>query len=62
MSDIVEDAFYWVKLKPYDDRKPDWEPMQRHRGKWCRCGVIYRFPDDEVEVVGGRIELPLTPS
>ncbi len=46
------------KVKPLPDETitPTWEPMQRSEdGKWFRAGVIYQFPDDEVEEVGERI-------
>lgn len=57
-----ENAFYWVKLKPYDkfkpDRIPDWEPMQRFRGKWLRVGMLHRFTDEETEAVGAELPIP----
>jgi hypothetical protein len=59
---LKDEAFYWVKLKPFSDsRVPGWEPLQHYGGKWHRAGVIYRFSEHEFEEVGAEITAPDCP-
>jgi hypothetical protein len=45
-----------TETMPDETVTPTWEPMQRSSaGTWFRVGVIYQFPDAEVEEVGERI-------
>ncbi len=65
-QELKTGSFYWVKLKPYQDGHdetvtPGWEPMLRYsRMSWRRAGVIYRFPDDEIEEIGDELVPPKT--